>query len=101
MKFEALNGFQWDRGNREKCVKHGVSRMKIEAVFLQDGLLILEDAAHSQDEARFIVIGLGEEDRPLLVCFTLRDTEEGRFIRPISARYMHDKEVKAYDARYR
>lgn len=101
MKFEALNGFQWDHGNREKCVKHGVSRTEIEAVFFQDGVLVLEDVAHSQDEARFIVIGLGEDDRPLFVCFTLRETDESRFIRPISARYMHEREVKAYDARYR
>lgn len=101
MKFEALNGFQWDNGNREKCAKHGVSRMEIEAVFFQGDLIVIEDTTHSQDEARFIVIGLGEDDRPLFVCFTLREINDGRFIRPISARYMHEREVKAYDARYR
>ena len=101
MKFEALNGFQWDHGNREKCAKHGVSLDEIEADFFQPGLLVLEDAAHSHEEARFIAIGQGDARRPLFVCFTVRNTGGGRFIRPISARYMHEREVKAYDARYR
>ena len=101
MNFGALNGFQWDGGNREKCAKHGVPLSEIEAVFFQPDLLVLEDADHSTDEARFIVIGRSRAARPLFVCFTLRDTGGKRLIRPISARYMHDREVRAYDERYR
>ena len=101
MKFDTLDGFQWDEVNREKCAKHGVSLSEIEAVFFRPGLLVLEDTAHSTDEARFIVIGRSRAARPLFVCFTLRDTGGKRLIRPISARYMHDREVRAYEERYR
>jgi len=30
---EAVAGFDWDDGNREKCCKHGVTREEIEGVF--------------------------------------------------------------------
>lgn len=30
-----IAGFDWDRGNRAKCRKHGVSAEEIEALFLR------------------------------------------------------------------
>ena len=46
------NGFDWDRGNRGKCEKHGLSVSVIEGLFTRP-LAILPDAAHSQPENRF------------------------------------------------
>jgi hypothetical protein len=39
-----------------------------------------------------------EPGRPLFVVFTIRVRGRQRFIRPISARYMHAKEIESYEA---
>lgn len=53
------NGFEWDKGNRAKCEKHGLSVSAIESLFARP-LAILPDAAHSQRERRFRAKGLTE-----------------------------------------
>jgi uncharacterized DUF497 family protein len=55
-------GFDWDRGNRAKCEKHGLSIATIESLFTRP-LAILPDAAHSQREERFRAIGRTEKGR--------------------------------------
>src|SRR5882672_4740894 len=50
------NGFDWDKGNRSKCEKHGLSVSTIQSLFARS-LAILPDAAHSQRERRFRAIG--------------------------------------------
>jgi len=92
-----FTGFEWDEGNREKCQKHGVSRTAIESLFTGAGVAVLPDAAHSQQEQRFRAIGRTRAGRAVFVVFTLRHIEGEVLIRPISARYMHTKEVQAYE----
>ena len=94
---EAFVGFEWDDGNWPKCGKHGVSRTEIESLFTKT-LLIVPDAAHSRTEERLRAIGRTEEGRPVFVVFTLRQRGGTRLIRRVSARYMHDGEVKSYEA---
>ena len=92
-----VSGFQWDDGNWPKCAKHGVSKDEIEALFASQALLVhpaLHDAA---EEERFIAIGPGPHGRWLFVVFTLRKVKGETLIRPISARYMHRKEVEHYE----
>lgn len=96
MNNQQISGFQWDKGNRAKCQKHGVSIDRIEALFLYP-LAILPDEIHSQEEQRYRAIGKTEDGRAMFVVFTLRNHGEDTFIRPISARYMHKKEVAAYE----
>ena len=92
---EAVSGFDWDDGNREKCRKHGVGIAEIETLFVGKPR-IAPDMKHSASEERFIAVGRGLDDRPMFVAFTLREVD-GRFlIRPISARYMHSKESDRY-----
>jgi uncharacterized DUF497 family protein len=91
-----VSGFDWDDGNRDKCERHGVSRAEIEAVFRHPHRLG-PDPAHSTAETRFLAIGRGGGRRPVFVAFTLRSSADGTLIRPISARYMHRKEVEHYD----
>ena len=92
-----VGGFDWDVGNRVKCRKHGVSTDEIESLF--GGLLhVFPDARHSSVETRFIGIGRSAGGRHVLVAFTLRRRRGALLIRPISARYMHAKEVKHYEA---
>ena len=89
-------GFDWDTGNREKCQKHGVSLDAIESVF-DRSLAILPDPAHSVAEERFKAIGKTEDGRFVLIVFMLRQRANQAFIRPISARYMHRKEIAYYE----
>lgn len=88
-----FTGFDWDDGNRAKCRKHGVSTEIIEEMFTR-ALAILPDVVHSQTERRFRAIGRSESGRFVFVVFTIR---RGKLIRPISARYMHAKEVSSYE----
>lgn len=91
-----FSSFDWDRGNRAKCQKHGLSVAEIEALFSRP-LAILPDISHSQKEGRYLAIGKSENGRGVFIAFTFRRKGEEHFIRPISARYMHRKEMKAYE----
>ena len=89
-------GFEWDEGNRDKCQKHGVSLPAVESVFFGP-LAVFPDPEHSRREERFKAIGKTSEGRYVLIVFTLRAHDDETFIRPISARYMHSKEVTYYE----
>jgi uncharacterized DUF497 family protein len=92
------NGFDWDRGNRAKCEKHGLSVAIIEGLFARP-LAILQDAVHSQRESRSCAIGRTDKGRGVFIIFTFRrkGKSEDLLIRPISARYMHKKEIDAFE----
>ena len=90
-----IDGFDWDDANREKCSKHGVKIAEIEA--LLSGLPhVAPDPRHSETEVRLIAIGRNVFGRPMFVAFTIRTKQGRRLLRPISARYMHAKEIRAY-----
>jgi hypothetical protein len=91
-----VSGFDWDDGNRAKCQKHGISIAEIEALFVS-GARVAPDPKHSGDEDRLIAIGRTSAGRPLFVGFTLRTRDLRRVIRPVTARYMHGKEIAAYE----
>lgn len=91
-----IAGFNWDSGNLQKCRKHGVSRAEIEFVF-QHNPRIAPDLKHSDKETRYLAIGRSSAGRALFVAFTLRHIGGKVYIRPISTRYMHQKEVKSYE----
>jgi hypothetical protein len=91
-----FSGFDWDAGNQAKCTKHGVSVAQIEELF--DSLVaVLPDSGHSQWEQRFRAIGRDSNGRAVFVVFTMRRRGEDWLIRPISARYMHRKEIVSYE----
>lgn len=90
-----ITGFNWDDGNARKNDKHGVSMAEAEQVFFNAPLLLLEDGAHSQQEARLHALGKTDDARALHITFTLRQL--GALIRVISAREMHRKERTIYD----
>ena len=88
--------FDWDNANRDKCRKHGVSLPEIEAAFRKP-VAVIPDPRHSDTEERFKAIGITDESRHVLIAFTLRARNRETFIRPISARYMHRKEITYYE----
>ena len=89
-------GFDWDSGNLAKCQKHGMSLVEIEQIFANI-VQLAADEAHSHSEPRQLAVGRTLADRHAFVVFTIRQTDQGAFIRPLSARYMHAKEFKRYD----
>lgn len=96
MKIQTL-GFDWDSGNKRKCRKHGLRLGDIEEFFRQPQLLIMSDMHHSRLEERYIAYGQTHKGRPMFVAFTFRNRNGEQLIRPISARYMHEKEAREYE----
>jgi len=92
----AFDGFDWDEGNAAKCRRHGVSLEEIEALF-DSPLMILPDEAHSKAESRKWAIGKTTAGRRVFLVFTTRRKAGRHLIRPISARYMHAKEIESYE----
>jgi len=89
-----VRGFDWDSGNWPKCGKHGVSKAEIESVFKNAPAIHPDPFA---DEMRLRAIGRNDDGRFIFAVFMLRTTNSGDLIRPLSARYMHKKEVASYE----
>jgi uncharacterized DUF497 family protein len=85
-----FDGFDWDVGNRETCQKHDVSIAEIEEV-LRSIRFVIDDP--SPTEKRYRTVGKTSAGRHVFAVFTLRGTK----LRPVSVRYMHEKEVRAYE----
>jgi uncharacterized protein len=93
---DVVAGFDWDRGNRAKCQRHGVSIGEIEEIFARRHTL-RADVEHSLVEERLKAIGQTDAGRFVFVVFTLRERDGKTYIRPISARYMHRREIENYE----
>ena len=92
-----IDGFDWDFANLVKCQKHGVGIAEIEALFRSGNVLILPDLTHSLDEERLKAVGRTSSGRMVFLGFTLRSRDGLRLARPITARYMHRKEIDDYE----
>lgn len=97
MQRVAFSGFAWDDANHSKCQEHGVSVAEVEHVLAHAATLMMPDLRNSRKEPRFLAIGQTEIGRYTFVVFTPRQTSTGILMRPISARYMHRKEIKKYE----
>ena len=75
--------------------KHGVRLEDIEALFRRP--LAIHPGRGVGKEERLVAIGMTPEERHVLVVFTLRIRSGRTLIRPISARYMHEREVRYYE----
>ena len=91
-----FDGFDWDDGNRDKCQKHGVSIGEIERLFAR-AVLVGPVVAHYSVEQRFRAIRAASTGRRVFLVFTWRTKDGRRCLRPISARYMHKKEVASHE----
>lgn len=86
--------FAWDDDKAASNLeKHGVSCEEAATVFRDPFALIFDDAVHSIDEQREIIIGHSTRNRLLLVCFT----ERGDTLRLFSARPATRKERQDYE----
>jgi hypothetical protein len=77
--------FEWDpRKDTANQRKHGVSFAEAQSVFFDDHAIQFYDEEHSEQEERFIMLGMSLHSRILVVCHCERHS--GEVIRFISAR---------------
>lgn len=86
--------FEWDdRKNRANQRKHKISFDEAQSVFYDENARLIADDEHSEDEDRFILLGMSRRLRVLVVCHCFRQDE---VIRIISARRATSFESSTY-----
>jgi uncharacterized DUF497 family protein len=87
--------FEWDpRKSRANKTKHGVSFEEARTAFLDESARLVADQDNSEDEDRFVLLGLSIQLRVLVVCHCYRKSEQ--VIRIISARRAEPSEQREY-----
>ena len=87
--------FEWDENkNRINQEKHKISFDEAKTVFYDLEAVVIDDPEHSEEEERFIILGLSKAAKLLVVCHCYRETET--VIRIISARKATKTETKQY-----
>ena len=77
--------FEWDpRKSRANKAKHGISFEEARTAFLDEHARVIPDPQHSDDEDRFVLLGLSVRLRVLVVCHCYRQADQ--VVRIISAR---------------
>jgi len=88
--------FEWDESKAQKNFqKHKVNFDEAKTIFYDPFLLTFSDKFHSDNEPRFVNIGMSIKMRTLLVVHT----ERNETIRIISCRKVTKSEQKTYEAR--
>ena len=87
-------GCQQSRSESANQRKHGVTFDEARTVFFDENAKLINDPDHSDDEDRFVMLGLSSNFRFVLVCHCYR--EQGNVIRIISARKASTQESKQY-----
>ena len=92
--------FEWDEAkNAANQRKHGVSFEEARSVFFDERALLIEDPDEVSAEDRFVLLGMSDAVRMLLVCHCYREREV--VIRIISARKASRAERADYERRWR
>ena len=87
--------FSWDdRKAKQNVKKHKVSFEEAATVFYDENARLIHDPGHSEQEDRFVLLGLSSQLRILVVCHCYRGKE--RIIRIISASKADKQEQKQY-----
>ena len=88
--------FEWDSQKAESNrTKHGISFEEATTAFYDENALLIHDPEHSQDEDRYILLGLSQILRLLIVCHVYQENDE--VIRIISARSATKAEYRQYE----
>ena len=91
--------FEWDPAKvRQNVRKHNISFHRAATIFRDSRAISIFDDEHSQEEDRWISIGLDSEGVLLVVVHTFRRIDASSCnIRIISARKATKKEAKQYE----
>ena len=86
--------FEWDDAKERKNIrKHGIDFTTASRIFKDENRLELYDEAHSENEDRYITIGIIDE---VAYIVTVVYTEREETVRLISARKATEQERKRY-----
>jgi uncharacterized DUF497 family protein len=92
--------FEWDKEKeRINIRKHGISFEEARMVFYDEKAIQFFDPDHSEDEDRFLLLGISFKLRILIVCHCFRESET--VIRLFSARKADREEEQEYWRRRR
>jgi len=87
--------FAWDqKKSRANQRRYGVSFQEAQTAFNDENAKVYSDPDHSEDESRFLLLGLSIRLRMLVVCHCFREAES--VIRIISARKANKLEERDY-----
>jgi len=87
--------FEWDEAKAAANLKrHQVSFEEAKSIFFDEFGVQFFDDDHSNEEERFLMLGMSSEAKLLIVCHCERD--HGATIRIISARKATKRESKFY-----
>lgn len=87
--------FEWDPKKAAlNLSKHSVSFEDAQSVFSDENALLIDDPDHSDEEDRFVLLGLSQSLRLLVVVHCYRS--EGKVVRIISARKADAQERSSY-----
>jgi uncharacterized protein len=87
--------FNWDENKAKANIKkHGVSFIEATSVFDDDAARLIFDPDHSEDEDRFILLGVSCKLKMLVIVHCYKD--DVNIIRIISARKATRPEEKQY-----
>jgi uncharacterized DUF497 family protein len=88
--------FEWDsRKETANRKKHGVSFTEAKTAFFDENARVIADPDHSEEEDRFILLGLSSQLRLLVVCHCYREDQDT--VRIISARKAGRSERHEYE----
>lgn len=87
--------FEWDLEKAEiNEKKHHITFEEAKTVFYDKNALLIADPDHSDEEDRFIIMGISSKSKLLIVCHCYRENDE--VIRLISAGKAESKEAEQY-----
>ena len=87
--------FEWDASQASlNKKKHGISFDEAKTVFFDENAKVIHDPEHSDDEERFIILGLSVNVRMLVIIHCYRKNDS--IIRLISARKATQNESMQY-----
>lgn len=91
--------FEWDYGKAQSnLTKHGVSFEEAARVFLDRQAISVFDEEHSEQEERWITVGMAASGRILVVVHTFEELDQSRpRLRLISARAATRHERRQYE----
>jgi uncharacterized DUF497 family protein len=91
--------FEWDTNKaKANLIKHGIDFEEAKTVFADDLTLTFRDDLHSDNENRYLSIGMSANGRILLVVHTEEDEIDSQIvIRIISSRKATSSERKIYE----
>lgn len=87
--------FEWDENkNIKNKTKHGIDFKEASSVFYDDYAIVFDDPDHSDNEERFLIIGMSVKTRICIVSHCTRNNDS--IIRIISARKATKHEAIIY-----